>query len=466
MSLVRVPITTSIVIGLAVVICATLKLPSYDLAFYETVDGERIDDVLHFARQHRDGRYLVEIPWASAQDAAEDGRALDSYLGAQGNEALSVVFREASPNSIFFNAVVNTFSAYPDSFGISSVLMDDFDFVAQPLGRHLARARFIGVKYLVIFTPSIKERLAREHALKEAYDLNEWTIFELKGDSIPAARPLAFKPSLLVSNFSLKSRRSNEYDFVRLAEEQFIDDAFEVLLARAPESKIDQIEGLDNFGSLILDTYHCENEIRAFEQLRHFAQTRPLILLSSDATLFKRIEASIADFPKAQIIDRPIEPAGKWLEAMVPTAHYGNSSLRKVWSEIRRILEREEIATGAKAADIEAELEPDSISIAQVSPEPPGSVPILTRTTYLPDWQRNDGQPIYAATPFYMLTFVRGSARILFSRRRFDWAAVYISATTLLMLLCATAWVHRAEMRAIVVRVFTKARRRPEEARK
>jgi hypothetical protein len=451
--LVRAPITTGIVAVIFLAICLALKPPNYDWAFYQSADREPIDDVLQFARQHRDGRYLVEVPWTAALDAAQDGRALNSYLGVQGNEALSVVFREASPDSIFFNAVANTFSAYPDNIGISSVLADDFDFAGQSIQRHLDRARFIGVKYLVIFTPSTKERLARERIIKASYDFNEWTVFELGGAAAPAARPLEFRPALVVSNFSLKARRSNEYDFVRLAEEQFSDDWFDVLLTRSPTSKIDELQDIDEFGALVLDTYYCNSETKALDLLRNFAQTRPLILLSSQASLFKRIQAESEGFPKVYFIDRTIEPPGEWLEAKSPTRSYANNSVRRTWKEIGAMLEREKIPTGTGPAEFDTDVQQTSIRITPASAEPPKNLPVLIQTTYSPDWRRDDGLPIYAATPFYMLTFVNGPTRIVYARTWLDHAALFVSAGAFALLLCSIGRTYRSQFRRSL-RVF------------
>src|SRR5439155_15571479 len=123
-------------------------------------------DVLDFARRYSDGPYLVEVinpkvgpAWAGA---SFDARAINSYLGSQGNETISGVFHEASPNALFTLPIVNAFSNYPDSFGVSSVLADDLDFAAQPLSEHIKRAQFLGVKYMIIRTPTMKDRMSKE----------------------------------------------------------------------------------------------------------------------------------------------------------------------------------------------------------------------------------------------------------------------------------------------------------------
>lgn len=165
------------------------------LTFYPTEDRERIDPVLRFAARHRDGRYLVEVPHFSQPEAAHDGRAINSYLGAQGNETLSVVFREASPNALFFNPLINAFSTFPDNYGISSVLADDLDFAERPLASHLERARLMGVKYLVILSLRIKNQLAGESAVGTSHDFDQWSVIELGGAQPPlSARSRTSRP--------------------------------------------------------------------------------------------------------------------------------------------------------------------------------------------------------------------------------------------------------------------------------
>ncbi|HEX6035806.1 MAG TPA: hypothetical protein VFY83_15305, partial [Anaerolineales bacterium] len=225
-----------------------IEPPSYGLAFFPTNESERIDSVLRFAQERRDGRYLVEVPPFSRPGPALDSRALNSYLGLQGNEALSLSFREASPNIIFFNSLASAFSTMPDNYGFSSVLVSDLDFIQQPLAQHLRRARLVGVKYLVIFTPQMKDRLSKEAEIESRNDFGAWTVFALRGEPAPRARTLDSKPALVVSKFSLKQRRSDESDFVRWAEEQFAGGWFDVLLARSPETKIDRLQELDQFG--------------------------------------------------------------------------------------------------------------------------------------------------------------------------------------------------------------------------
>jgi hypothetical protein len=422
---------------------------SYRVAFYQTSNNSPIDPVLAFALSHKDGRYLVEVPSFNDAEASFDGRALNSYLGLQGNEALTVFFREASPSVIFIDPLVNAFSVQSGAYGVSSVLVDDSDFAQQPIANHLDQARFIGVRYLVVNSNHAKIRLDQANDIVARHDFGQWSIFELHNE-LPKVRKLAFKPALLVSHLSLKARRRTEYGFIRFAEEQFADSWFDVLLAFSAENKIDRLQVPDGFGALVIDTYDCDDESRAYEMLRKFAQTRPLILLANDTPLFHRISNTISDFPKAEIIMRELEPPGEWLESNEPTTNYRESDGRKVWKEIRQKLDSHKAAVenstplnmnvAIKTGQTEMTIEPGAV--------PTDEVPVLIGTTYHPNWVREDKGPIYAATPFFMLTFVRHQTRLTFRRRPFDWLSLIISASALLGLGGFMIWSYRQRLRS------------------
>ena len=422
-----------LVLGLVAFTMATRKL-TQAFAFYTTDNFDRISGVLEFARSHSNGRYLVEVlPSRGDQGLIRaDSLALNSYLGAQGNETTSIVYREASPNSIFFNAQLNAFSAYRESFGISSVLIDDLDFINQPLDRHLERLGFTGVRYLVIGSSETKRRLS-ETELLTRYNVGAWSVFELSDPPRAPIRALQNKPALVVGNFSVKLRRENEFDFIRLSEEQFSDAWFDVLLAYSQETRIDQLTNLDKFGALILDSYDSDDEDRAFNELKEFAQSRPLILLESQAALFARLKTSIADFPDAFIIDRSIDSPGEWVDAMQPSRSYETNSVRRIWRGIRCILEAKKLPT--ERADIWSHKEPSRIKI-MVNGMPHGeSVPTLISATFHPRWKRSDNKELYPVTPYFMLGFIDESTQLTFERSAHDRLALWVSLVSLVLLI-------------------------------
>jgi hypothetical protein len=424
--------------GTAAVLLALLAFnspgPRPALAFYSHAEPPGLSGVLEFAGQHRDGRYLVEVLNPTDTPTSFDARAMNAYLGAQGNETLSAVFHEASVNALFALPVVNAFSQYPYSFGISSVLSDDFDFATQPLAEQIKRAQLLGAHYLVIHSPEMKSRLAQEPSIATQVDCGAWSVFELKAARQPEVRALPYRPALVVSGFTVKQRRADELSFIRLVEEQVTEGWFDVPLARSPEVKIDRIRDLEQFGALILDSYDCDDEERAFQILRDFAQRRAIVLLSSDATLFRRIRSAIGDFPMAEIVERAQQPHGQWVESRRPSVHYQESEIRKAWQSIHRVLEDRKVAVSTPAQGLEGRVDQNNITITLASPDA-DALPVLVATTYFPGWQRSDGQPIYAATPFHMLTFIRKTTQIVYARRWFDQLAIVLSILTFLCLL-------------------------------
>jgi len=379
-------------------------------AFYTGETYPRISEVLEFAKARKDGRYLVEVlpNVAPSGLVRSDSLALNAYLGAQGNQTISIVYREASPNSSFFNAELNAFSVYRENFGISSALLSDLDFVNQPFAQHIKQLQFAGVRYLIIGTPQTKAELSRQSEIVVRHDIGDWTIFEIQQSAAPI-RTLQYRPALVVSDFTVKMRRRNQYDFIRLAEEQFNDAWFDVLLVRSPERRIDLLAQLDQFGALILDVYDYQDEAKALAQLKNFAQNHTLILLSSDAPFFNRVKTEV---PQAIVIERPRERLGDWITTIEPSEHYEGSSIRKTWQAIRGTLDREKAAVASSEQ----------------------SKPTLIAQTFHPKWVRSDNQSLYAATPFFTFGFFDQSPSINFQRSRYDRMGLWCSVAALVFL--------------------------------
>ena len=393
------------------------------------VDLQRdIEDILRFGREHRDGSYLVVFGDMNANDA----RAISQYLGAQGNQTLLSVFREASPNALFFYPQVNAFSGLPDNFGISSALADDTSFRAQPYDKHVERALQMGVRYILLTSEELADRLKQEPYVKQKYVFGFWNLLELSGTPPPAVRPLENLPALVLTDFSVKRRRRNEHNFIRFAEEQFADGWFDVMLAYAPSRRLEELgdSELANFGAVLVEDFDCRDCDRAFERLRAFGRQRPLILYRTDAPLFKRLEASAAEFPALTVIERNDSAGpGEWMENYnQPTYDYNQSPLRGEWAQIRAALESHK--TPAPAYTVTGSITDNEVSIsgggAQGTP-----VPVLVRVTYYPNWRRDDDAPLYITTPAHMLTFVDRPVSIRYVRKVPDTVALYASAATL-----------------------------------
>ena len=438
--------THKIAIVIAITVIALLSLAAamsrkkltQASAFYTPETLLNIAGPLEFGRTHKDGRYLVEVisPRVNKGPVRADSLALNAYLGAQGNQTVSIVYREASPSSSFFNAELNALSSYRENFGISSVLMDDTDFIDQPLPQHLKRLQFIGVRYVVIASPELKARLASEPGFETKHEIGPWTIFELPSSAEPHIRSLPYRPALLVSDFTVKLRRQDQLDFVRLAEEQFSDAWFDVLLVRSAESKIDRLSDLQNFGALVLANYDSEDENHAFLRLKEFAQTRPLILISGEASLFQRIQSSLSEFPKAVVIQRIAENRNDWVEGVEPSHSYNASSIRSLWKSVRQALEQEKTPI---AENVQAQMDQTAIHVTPAAGVPGKNIPVLIAQTYNPKWVRRDQAQVYPATPFFSVTFIDRDTLMVFERDRIDRFSIWISLIALVAVVLVAA---------------------------
>jgi hypothetical protein len=443
-------VTGSLLLAACALLFLLVKPPFTGLAFYDRASWARISPVLEFARQHGEGRYLVENQSFSDPASAHDARAIGAYLGAQGNSSLTLFFREGSPNVLFLDPLTDTFSAQPDSYGISSVLADDADFSRRTLASQIERAKLFGTKYLVIRTQAMKDHLSLESKVGGRYDFGEWSVFELTGDAPPLVRPLAYKPALVVSDLTLKLRRRCDYGFVRLAEEQFASGWFDVVLALSPEERLDRLDVPDGFGSVVIDAYHYGDADKAYERLRAISQHHHLVLLSADDALFRRVRDTQGEFPQAEVIERVRGREGEeegWLDSDHPTRSYDDSPVRMTWGRLRRALDRQKVPTGITPdTRLEGALQRNVITIN--APVPGDAVPVLIVSSFHPDWRREDGERIYTASPFLMLSFVQRPTRLVFAREWYEQASLWASAGTLLVLVLVCAWGSRKSFRA------------------
>jgi hypothetical protein len=421
----------AVVGSIALAMAGYLKPSSVDQAVY--TGNASISSVLDFARTHRDGRYIVENAWQHGDQ--RDSRALNAYLGMQGNETLNIVFHEASPSSVFFTPLVSALSASEDSFGISSALANDLNFYNQSPEQHLRRARGVGVRYIACQTPWIKRRFRQQPDLIE-YNLGRWSVFEITAQASSEVEILQYLPALVVSALNFKERLSGSFSFVRLAEEQFNSGLSRVLLVHAETKEIDKLSNLDRFGALILETYDYADQDAAFEVVRRFAQQRLVVLISSDRSFYLRLARRISELPHALIVRREPETHSEWLNRSMPWLELDQSRIRNEWRLIQEAMENGKVSSTSDTG--QASLSGDDAGISVTIPDTKGAkVPVLVRMTFHPDWIRPDGQLIYPASPFFMLTYASGPFTARFRRTAIERAAAAVSAGVFFALVVA-----------------------------
>ena len=432
---------------------SVITLASYNLAFYPP-NAEPAESILNFAKKNTEGRYLVEPilykPVAENTPDAFDSEALAQFLGVAEGGAFTGLYAEASPHRVFFSTQRKAFSpTLRKDSGMRTGLTENPLFYRQPLSTHVERVRLLGVRYLVIHSIEMKEQLAQTEGVGARHDFGPWSVFELEVEPAPVARPLPYLPALVISDFSFKERHAAQYDFVRLSEEQFADGWFDVLLTLGQEKRIDRLQGLDQFGALILDTYEYVDGNKAFALLRNFAQRRPLILLESDSQVFKQIRGSLDQFPKAHIIGRKTGVEPRRTDATAFATDPTSLAIRKDWQQIRTILDADKVPVpNSSSTNFAVELSPERISIEPSELLSAVSVPVLINVTYHPNWRRTDGmREIYAATPFLMMTFLNEPTSLVYARRGLESLALAASGLTLIGLVGYVALGYRRRLR-------------------
>jgi len=390
--------------------------------------------VLDFAATHRDGRYLVEIPSDNTNMRVFDSRAISSMLGAQGEEALQAVFREAALSSLFVNPQVNALSSDLDAFGISSILADDIDFAEQPIASHLRRVAQLGVRYLVVFTPTMRSALLRIPNVYERFSAGGWGLYEIQGTHAFAEAPL-YRPALVLSHFSVKARSRNDFSFTRLAEEQFADGWFDVPLAFEGQRVVDELNDINSFGAVVLDRYDCTDCDHALDILRAFGATHPVIAIRRPSYLFRRLLGLRDTLPFLTVLDSPEDSTEPVLSPEGPTHRYDQSQVRATWRKIRAALDSRK--TEVEAQSMTATKDGLSMHVGLHATQ---NIPVLLRETYNPRWSNLSGERVYWASPTFMLTFARDPLTLVYGRTQVERASIWVSAFTLCALGGIAVW--------------------------
>jgi hypothetical protein len=124
----------------------------------------------------------------------------------------------------------------------------------------------------------------------------------------------------------------------------------------------------------------------------------------------------------------------------MPGFRYNSSSIRKVWGAIRRALDSHKVPTGTSGLGFGSKIAQKTIEIDPAGTPLMDKLPVLIETSYHPNWHRKDGDAVYAATPFFMLTFVGEPMRLVYERGWWDWVGLSASAVTLIILCGFTGW--------------------------
>ena len=120
----------------------------------------------------------------------------------------------------------------------------------------------------------------------------------------------------------------------------------------------------------------------------------------------------------------------------MPWLELGQGRIRKEWRLVEETIEKEKIPSSSDSDTVSISREEASIGV-RILNRTAMSVPIIIRTTFHPDWIRDDGLRVYPVSPFFMLTFATDGFRVRFRRTGIEQAALAISACAFFVLFLA-----------------------------
>jgi hypothetical protein len=329
-------------------------------------------------------------------------------------------------------------SSGKDNFGLSSVLAEDTDFLGQDVERHIQQAAQYRIRYFVMVTNAAKARMAALGPDRVARrDFGVWTVFEMKGPIPPEAAPLAAKPALALTAFSAKLTRPSDYDFLRLAEEDFAYPA-DPPIAFRPNLRADRLPDAAMFSGLVVEEYRYGYIGAAFERIRQFSREKPTVLVESPDPLFRLLEQRLPELGRVSVVRRTPPDSDRWI-GTTRRSSYRADSVRQTWQRVRAALSAmlPAEASGSPSTSCGVTSGPGVQEVrcgAGARGEP---VPVAINTNFHPNWRAADGRPLFMLSPTLMYTAVQGPAELTFRRSGLDDAALVVSAMSFAAILVA-----------------------------
>lgn len=290
---------------------------------YSLSDSEK--DMVKYVSELKGGRSIFEV-WTDPTPTPYLPKAmqpthfiLSALVGAEGkSETLWGAFRESSLLSPFAQPLRNSFSLQHESYGITCWLCTDEsnlggfranEFYSQPLKNHIDRAKYLGVKYIVIRSDFEKKRIELDSngLIKLNKTFGNWNIYEILGDNILSPITLEHEPILTFANLNPKIRTAQgdlAYDYLRLNEEWFFYSDFSSPLAMAKNLNIDENLDYTRFKVTFITNYQYKDYVKAEKVLTEYAKNNYLYLLSSNDKLFTSLTSNMDIKDHVIVIDK------------------------------------------------------------------------------------------------------------------------------------------------------------------
>ena len=176
-------------------------------------------------------------------EAQTKGYPLDSlfnsYLGLSGARTTYAILRESSISSLFFTAIRNQFSEYPEHWGIRSRLSANKEFLNKDYELKLKDLKSIGVEYLLNKKDTYYLYFPLENPFEKIWDIQGWVLSKVKYEKqeSPDFSILKYKPILVYSDFETKEYKEKSFDFINFSEQLLYDSRHEYSIVLADSKK-------------------------------------------------------------------------------------------------------------------------------------------------------------------------------------------------------------------------------------
>ena len=256
------------------------------------------------------------------------------------------------------------------------------------------------------------------------YDFGVWSVFELKSQDTAVAAPLPIKPILVLTAFTAKGARQSEFNFLRLAEEDFVIPPL-LTTVFGPDYRADALPDPPGFGALVVEAYRYRDLTAAFRQVQGFSRQASVVLVESDDPLFRMLASRRSELGRVSIVPRTLPNSERWI-GFGGRPDYGRDSVRITWMNVKAALTRD-VARELAAAlpECGAAWLNGSVRIQCGASEPQG---VAINASYHPNWRAANGAPVLMLNPTLTYTTVRGETVLEFRRTGLERAALVVSA--------------------------------------
>jgi hypothetical protein len=256
----------------------------------------------------------------------------------------------------------------------------------------------------------------------------------MEGPIPSEALRLTSRPILVVTAFSAKLTHQSDYNFLRLAEEDFAHSTGPPI-AFGAEYRADYLPDPKMFSALVVEDYRHRDIEAAFKQIQRFSREKPVVLLESPDPLFQSLVQRSSTLGRVAIVRRTPSNSDRWI-GTTRFGSYRGDSVRQTWRRVRATLEPMlPVANPDLIPSCELDWGPGGQNVQCNLPANSGPVPVAINTNFHPEWRTLDGQPPIMLGPSLIYADVLGETRLRFQRSGLDLAAAIASVLTLVVVL-------------------------------